>query len=136
LHGFILLCDYAEEVNGKLYIQGGGISRVFKTPNPLDLSIAAKLFVPWNDANHPQSLSLTLLTEDGQVVSQGEPSTEVSMGGQIEVGRPVGIRQGSDLDVPVVFRVRDLRLEVGRYRWELIVNKELVADVTFDVVQP
>lgn len=136
MQGFIILCDFAEELNGKLYIMGGGWSRLMKVRPTVNISLAAKLLVPWNSTNSKTTLSVDLLTEDGQPLLLGDPARPVRMAGDFEVGRPPGVPAGSDIDVPLAFRIDDLPLEIGRYRWELSVGAEKVAEVVFDIVAP
>lgn len=134
MRGFIMLCDFAEEVNGKLYIMGGGWSRFMKVRPVIDMSIAAKLLVPWVETNRPHNLTVGLFTADGSPVTQGAERQVVQLGGQLEVGRPPGLKEGTEIDVPLAFRFEDLQLEAGRYRWELHVDSKPITDVTFDVV--
>src|SRR5215216_5860474 len=64
----ILLCDYAEEVNGKLYVMGGGWSRLFTPNQPSNMALAIKLTIPWNEANRLREIAVRLLTEDNNPV--------------------------------------------------------------------
>jgi hypothetical protein len=135
VEGFLLLCDFAEEINGKLYIMGGGWSRFTIQQPEASMAIAAKLLVPWTDANRQHAILVRLVTEDGEPVpdADGQP---VELSGKMEVGRPAGLPPGTDLDVPIVFRIERLAIEAGRFRWELLVNDELIQKATFDVVRP
>ena len=58
----IMLADFAQAVNGKLYIMGGGWSLTGPAPSPS--AIAIKVEVPWNDTNRKHSLKLELLDGD------------------------------------------------------------------------
>ena len=96
----MLLCDWAETVNGKLYAQGGGWTHILTAGNePLNMAIGLVLVVPWNEANQRHALEVRLRTEDGDQMSVGD--REVKAGGKIEVGRPPGIKPGSDLNAVV-----------------------------------
>ena len=130
---WLTLCDFAEVINGKLYIQGGGWSRRSTTGGPFNAAIAGKLLVPWNEANKRLNLKLQLVTDDGQPVSdpEGKP---VVIDGEFEIGRPPGLAPGSDLDFPLAFNVGGLNLDVGRYRWEFLVTGDVRSTVAFDVV--
>jgi hypothetical protein len=131
-----MLCDYAEEVGGKLYIAGGGFSRAFKVVPTMDLSIAGKVFVPWNSTNTPHTLRLRLIDADGQPVRQGPQQNVVEFSMQLEVGRPVGIAPGTEMDVPLVYRVRDINLDIGRYTWELLAEGNVIAETPFTMTLP
>ena len=135
MEGFLLLCDYAEEVGGKLYIMGGGWTRLTRVRPVVDFSVAAKLLVPWNEANRPHSLALKLMTGDGFAVKNSD-GKDIALSGKIEVGRPPGLTEGTPLDFPLSFRFEDLPLDAGRYRWELVVDEALITSVSFDVLVP
>jgi hypothetical protein len=129
----LLLCDWAEELNGKLYIMGGGWSRYFRTPSQAgDMFIAAKLLVPWSQANQLHRWTLQLMTEDGRHVEIAEQAVHIE--GKLEVGRPPGLAPGTDLDVPMTFRIGAPLLEAGRYRWEFLIDGTQLARVGFEVV--
>ena len=55
-----MLCDHAQVANGKLFINGGGISRFFGPGLPPGTSIALLLLVPWEQTNAPIQLEFTL----------------------------------------------------------------------------
>jgi hypothetical protein len=86
----MLLCDAAQEANGKLFVLGGGWS-VMNGPSPMALAI--KLSIPWDRANEPHDLRAALLDSDGNEVDPGEGPVVIE--GKIEVGRPPGIKPGS-----------------------------------------
>ncbi|WP_424446185.1 DUF6941 family protein [Microbacterium sp. CH-015] len=113
---------------------GGGFSRLFQVRPTFDFSVAAKLLVPWVQTNERHTLILELRDSDGNVVRVGEEGREVRVEGQIEVGRPPGLPQGTEIDLPLVWRMEDLPLLAGRYRWELTCGGDHVADATLDVV--
>ena len=88
---WLILADYAEIVGGKLYLMGGGwdvlnVNTGFPHVRPVGL--AAAFSVPWNETNERRNVEIDIQTEDGQSVGK--------MGGQFEVGRPAGIKQGQD----------------------------------------
>ena len=55
--------------------------------------------------------------------------------GNFEVGRPPGVKPGSDLDAPFVIPFQ-LGLPAGGYVWELEVDSEPAARVPFRVLEP
>lgn len=129
-----MLCDFAEEVNGKLYIMGGGWTRVVKQFDSVSLSIAGKLFVPWNETNRKLKAELALFDGDGAPAEiHGD---RVVVDADLEVGRPAGIPQGTDIDVPLTFRFNNMPLSPGRYRWDFRVAGATVAEAVFDVIVP
>jgi len=128
----VLLCDAAQQIGGKLYILGGGWSRVIAT-GPLVMAIAVYLKVPWHAANRRIPLLIDLRTEDGRAVpdAAGRP---VRIEGEFEVGRPPGLRQGTALDSSLAITIPGLPLLPGVYRWELHVGGQLLKSVPFEVL--
>ncbi len=118
-----MLCDHAQVADGKLFISGGGISRVRGPGLPPGTSIAILMLVPWESTNSPITLDLRLLTQDGQPVRDPE-GAEIGVQARTEVGRPPGIEPGVPIDLPVTFHVGGMGLSAGRYTWQLSVNGE------------
>jgi hypothetical protein len=131
----MILCDWAEAVEGKLYSQGGGWTHVLTTgEEPLSMALGLIIAVPWTEANRRHLLEVRLLDDDGaQVEIMGHP---VMAGGQIEVGRPPGIKPGSDLNAVVAFKFLGLPLRPSGYVFELKVNDEENARTPFWVLAP
>ena len=114
----VLLCDAAQEVNGKLYILGGGWS--VTGPGPFQSALAMKIEVPWDQANRSHSLVIHLVDGDGSPVTQPGPmgEQELRLQGDFEVGRPPGLRPGTPLDTPLAVSIPPLSLVPGaRYTW-------------------
>lgn len=118
----ILLCDWAEVINGKLYAQGIGWDRLHHDKQT-HTAVAVLLFVPYDLTNRKHHVTLELLTEDGGGYPEEAP---ISGGMDVEVGRPPGTKAGQEMIVPFALRVDGLKYERGGYRWELKVNDELV----------
>ena len=123
----MILADAAQEVNGKLYILGGGWS--VTGPQVPPMALALKLDVPWNAANRPHEFLLGLVDDDGHPVSAGgEDAAGVQVGGQFEVGLPAGVPEGSDIDLALAVTLGPLPLTAGRYAWQLWIDGETQAD--------
>ena len=104
----LLLCDYAQEVGGKLYILGGGWS-IYRG-SPVTMGLAVKIAVPWDEANIPHDFAARLVTEDGgdPVLPKAEGGAEpmrLEFQGRFETGRPPGLPPGSELDAPFVVNI-------------------------------
>ncbi len=127
----MLLCDAAQEVNGKLYILGGGWSYILAPKVPVNGALAIKVSVPWDRSNHRHKVRAALVTEDGDPVEIGEVSVVTE--GAFEVGRPPGIKPGTPLDAAFVLDFAGLVLETGGYVWELYINDTLEARVPLRV---
>jgi hypothetical protein len=80
---------------------------------PTPRAIAIKVEVPWEEANRVHSLQLSLISEDGRPVlvptPVGDRPVELSM--EFEVGRPLGLRAGTPLDVPLAINLGPLLLQ-------------------------
>jgi hypothetical protein len=121
----MLLADAAQEVNGKLYVLGGGWS--VTGPEVPPMAIALKIDVPWNEANRRRQWELVLLDADGSPVTfpSADGPQELRVGGDFEVGRPPGLTPGSDIDLPLAVNVGPLPLPPGaRYTWRLQIDGE------------
>ena len=127
----MILCDAAQESQGKLFILGGGWSQARAT-QPIPMAIALKLEVPWNQANERHKLELVLVNADGQPFEV--EGSQVRADGDLEVGRPVGLKPGSSIDVPLAFQMPPLPIPVGEYRWELRINGTLMQTRSFRII--
>lgn len=93
---YVTLANHAEAWNGLLYLQGAGWTDIRPPLGPdgqlstVHFGIGLSVLVGWNDANQRFPLSLSINAEDG-----GEPL--IRLDGQIEQGRPPGLRPGQDL---------------------------------------
>jgi hypothetical protein len=117
----LLLADSAQAVAGKLYVLGGGWSVI--GPGPAPMAIAAKIEVPWDQANTKHELLLELLDADGQPVTPEDEENPIRIGGQFEVGRPPGVKPGTPIDFPFAVQIGPLPLEPdSRYEWRLTID--------------
>jgi hypothetical protein len=129
----LLLCDAAQVANGKLYMLGGGWTHLWTADTPANIALAIKLDVPWNMANRKIKLEAALLDEDGNQVSPG--GRPIRLEGDLEVGRPAGLKAGTDLVIPIAFTLNGVVLPAGGYTWELSINGSLIASSPFRVLQ-
>jgi hypothetical protein len=129
----MMLCDAAQSVGGKLYILGGAWSQLRRPPGvrELGVTVAVKLSVPWDLANHRMDMNVRLLTDQGELVVL--PSGPVEATGQMEVGRGLGLRQGTPLlsTFVIPFGIRDL--DPGGYVFELQIDGRIVATEPFQL---
>lgn len=113
----MLLCDAAENVNGKLYILGGGWTHLTTPRAPATMALGVVVAVAWEETNQRHTLNVVLLDDDGgQVLMQDQPVQTVA---RFEVGRPAGVKPGSDLNAVMAFQFQGLVLDPGGYVWEL-----------------
>jgi hypothetical protein len=133
----MLLCDAAQAVGNKLYILGGGWSQIVRPDVPVPMAIAVKLAIPWDRANEVHHFRLYLITADGEPVMN--PSNEeeaIAVEGDLEVGRPPGLAQGTSLDSVFAVAFNGLPLPADGYVWELEIGGEVHGRIPFRVGPP
>jgi len=102
---WLILADGAQVVGGKLYLLGGGwdvltVNSAF--PVTQRCAVAAAFRIPWNETNQRHNVEIEIASDDGKSLAK--------IGGQLEIGRPVGIPPGSEqraqlaADVPLEFK--------------------------------
>jgi hypothetical protein len=121
----MMLADHVAQADGKLYIAGGGWT--LTGPGAAPSAIAILIGVPWTLANTRITFKLALVQQDGEPVLQAGPvgPAPVEIAGELEVGRPAGVKPGTPLDVPLAINVPPLALPPGqRFTWNLTLNGE------------
>jgi hypothetical protein len=106
---WLILADAAQVVGNKLYLMGGGWENiVVNSPFPVDqrMGIALSISVPWNETNKKHIFEVEITSEDQETE---QIKSLLKMGGQFEVGRAPGIRQGQDQRVQMAV---DLTLHI------------------------
>jgi hypothetical protein len=120
----MLLADSAQEVGGKLYILGGGWS--LTGPNPAPSALAIKFEVPWDMTNRKLSVTIELVTADGEAVLVPGPDENehpLRFDAQLEVGRPPGLKPGVPIDAAMALNFGPLPLQPDmRYEWRLSID--------------
>jgi hypothetical protein len=119
----MMLADHAQAVLGKLYITGGGWS--ITSPAPTPRAVAAKIDIPWEEANHKHTLKLELVDEDGNIVQLPGPAGPQAfvINAPFEVGRPPGLKPGTILDLVFAINLGPIPLEPGkRYGFRLSIE--------------
>jgi hypothetical protein len=129
----LILCDWAEVINGKLYMMGAGWSRT-QADAPLSISVAVMIKVPWTEANRKHKLRFGLVTEDGQSFSPPNAPGPIDIPGEFEVGRPPGLAEGSSLDTMLTYRFAGMTLPGGRYAFEMRIDDQMAGRVSFETL--
>ena len=95
---FLLLADHAEAVNGKLYLMGGGwdVRAVRDFAQPVPLTIALAVLVPWNATNQRHHLRLRVEDADGHGLAEVK--------GEFVAGRPPQLAAGTTQRIPLAFQ--------------------------------
>ena len=128
----LLLCDAAQESNGKLYVLGGGWNQV-KADQPVTQALAVLVEVPWDLTNRKMTIAACLMTEDGDQV-QAPDGQAVELIGDLEVGRPPGTKPGSSINVPFALTFNGVVIPSGGYRWEVKIDGDMQASAPFRAV--
>jgi hypothetical protein len=118
----MLLADSVQAVGGKLYILGGGWS---VTGPPAQFGIAILIEIPWDQTNQKHPWKLELLDSDGAAVLVQTPAGEQPLvfQGELEVGRPPGLKPGTPIGIPLAINLAPLQLEPSsRYEWRLSIH--------------
>jgi uncharacterized protein DUF6941 len=89
--GFVLLADYSEAVNGKLYVTGGGwnVLHLPELPSEWSFHIGLGLDVGWDETNREHELVVVVHDPDGNELGEG-------LTANFETGRPPGIPSGQE----------------------------------------
>jgi hypothetical protein len=118
----MMLADYAQIADGKLFISGGGWSTCGPGPSPC--AVVAIFHVPWQQTNEKVSFTLRLIDEDGRPVMQpgATDGLAVHVNGHFEARRQPGMTPGSEINVPMSFNIVLHLAPSSRYSWVLDVD--------------
>lgn len=143
----VMLCDFAQVADNKLFINGANIDRVgvqAGTPPPYVLNFAAAgiVTVPWNATNAEHALNFRFVTQDGQIPKLAE-GLEVGPDGisgemRFNIGRPPQLTSGEDQMVPFAFVLLGLPVaSPGRHVMTFALDGTDVRSLPFTIaVQP
>lgn len=117
----VILADYAVTHDGKVMLAGAGWSQVGSGPFASALAFMAK--VPWDMANQQIMIHAELIDEDGRPVLVNQSPLALDIG--FSVGRPDGLRPGSDIDQNLAVQIPPIALTPGKsYEWRVSVDGE------------
>ena len=121
VHMQVVLADYAVTHDGKVMMAGAGWSQVGAGPFASALAFIVK--VPWDMANQQIAIHAELVDEDGRPVLVNQAPLALDIG--FSVGRPDGLRPGSDIDQNLAVQIPPIALAPGRsYEWRISVDGE------------
>jgi hypothetical protein len=129
----ILLADSAETDgnSGKVHALGLGWNNTVSPTPPA--AIVLLLNVAWDECNRGFSLDVNLRDEDGKQIQIATPAgpAPILIHAEGEAGRPPGIKQGSDIRMPLSFNIgQGLPLVEGkRYEWKVVAKWKDSGDV-------
>jgi len=132
----LILCDACQQVDGKLYILGGGWTHAVVPPEaPVSLALGLIVSVGWNEANRPFDLTVILKDQDGAPVLAGDEDP-IRLEGRAEVGRPPGLQPGSQLNTTFAFNFGALPLPANGYVWIVEIDSIEMERKPFWVAHP
>lgn len=85
---FVVLADFAQSVQGKLTLVGGGWNRHYakQYPSFLPFGLGIGILVPWSETNRKHAMKFVIRKSEGPQLIEG--------GGEFEIGREVGTPAG------------------------------------------
>jgi hypothetical protein len=121
----MMLADSAQLVHGKLYVLGGGWDAC---TSACFASVVVLVRVPWYECNKKHRWELILEDADGMpIVVRDEKGSiaPIRLEAPFELGRPPGVSEGAQLNLPIVVNLPPLSLTEGvRYAWRFLINGE------------
>jgi hypothetical protein len=121
-----MLCDGAQESNGKLYVLGGGWDTLLGQDFPLTIhtfAVALKLAVPWNEANRQRRFRIEVRDPDNNKDILPRP-----LEGEFNVGRPPTAQPGDDLTVVLAITFNAVVFpKPGTFGFHLLVDNDELA---------
>jgi uncharacterized protein DUF6941 len=110
----LTVANHAEAINGLLYLSGAGWTDL-RRPMPPEgqppishIGIAIAVLVGWNETNQRHRINMRLETADGRELA--------NMQADLEMGRPPGLPQGSDLRGVIAINAELVFPAAGSYR--------------------
>lgn len=144
----IMLADFAEVHQGKLFVSGAGINLMMIPPTEpyvLNFGVGLTVTIPWTATNQNHRLRIALVDSDEAVVQivQTPPGVVVPdedkgvILGSFNVGRSPSMEVGEDSLVPLAFQFPNLPVpHPGTYKLTVQIDGTEMACARFRVVTP
>ena len=125
---WIILADFAEVLNGKLYTMGGGWETltVNALPVPQNIAVAVSFLVPWNETNQRHEFLIEIVDQDGKRM--------VGVNGEMEVGRPPGIPLGLTQRTMLAVNITATFEQLGTYVVSTSIHGQASSELKFRVI--
>jgi len=122
---FVILGDFAQAVEGKLYMLGGGwtIHNAQGFPSFLVFGLGLGFLVPWGETNRQHHFDFLVKGSEGPELARG--------GGDFEIGREAGTPAGITQRVVVGIAGQLQIPQAGAYEIEVKIG-DIVKRVTFE----
>jgi hypothetical protein len=97
---FLILTDYAEALNGKIYTLGAGwnVLRFSELPQEWRFTVGLGVDVAWDETNQRHGLQVGIEDPDGNTLGE-----ELTM--ELEAARPPGLPEGQDQRLVIAFNL-------------------------------
>lgn len=129
---WLILADSAQVVGNKLYLMGGGWDRIpLNKDAPQHFAIAVSIKVPWDETNRRHTFEMEVLSEDQNTE---DVKRIAKIGGQFEVGRPVGIPAGQEQRIQLALDIGLKFDSPGTKRIVASLDGTVSKELHFDVV--
>lgn len=139
-----LLADSVVSAEGKLYVQGGGWTKLSgEVPFRQDrIGIAILIYVPYTATNEEHELDISLQDEDGNAMPLGDaPPNVKTEDGKIRhfkthfaVGHPPTLAHGEEQAVPFALNINGLWIEkAARYIFVIAIDGTPMKQLPFRV---
>jgi len=144
----IMLADFAEVHQNKLFITGAGINLLVVPPvEPYRVSfgVGMTVTVPWTATNQNHRLRIALADSDGQIVPIFQPFPGLAVPEEdrgaivanFNVGRAASMEVGEDSILPIAFQLPGLELpHPGTYKMTVEIDGTELATARFRMFVP
>ncbi|MGA2286632.1 MAG: hypothetical protein ABSG55_10235 [Dehalococcoidia bacterium] len=106
---FLILADSAAEVQGKLYLLGGGwnLYRSNSYPTTFPFGLAGGILIPWSETNRQHPVSFVIKASEGDQL--------LRVDAQVEIGREAGLKPGMTQRVVMAIQGQVTLPQAGTY---------------------
>jgi Family of unknown function (DUF6941) len=147
MHVNLMLADFAQVHQGKLFISGAGITGMATPPGVdryvINFGVGITVTIPWLATNQNHRMVISLVDSDGQVVPLAqplpgqEPPPEYAgrIFGTFNAGRAASMEVGEDSILPLAFQFGGLEVpHPGTYTISMEIDGTEMANARFRVV--
>src|SRR5690349_16142371 len=120
MQGTVILCDWAEAVQGKLYMQGAGWTRIMANQS-VSFALGTIIRVPYTETNASRHAVVALVDEDGKPFPEDNPA---KFEFDFEVGRPPGMKAGQEQNLCFAAKINGIKFPPAGYAIELRVDEK------------
>ena len=144
----VMLADFAEVHQNKLFITGAGVNLVIVPPTEpyvANFGIGLIVTIPWTATNQNHRLRIALVDRDEHVVPVFQPPPGLDVPeddrgvilGNFNVGRSAIMEVGEDSILPIAFQFPNLLIpHPGSYKIVIEIDGTELAAARFRVVTP